>query len=497
MASSSSSSSSPSNPASPQPPPLLLPPPESAPPPPLPEARPRPTVADGVRGLLRSGEALIRAVFRGNHSAHPRAHLQHHLHQHHQQHRPHDIMKRLQRETFSDVMKLKDKHDQIEHILSLYKSGKGLEFLHLPIQVKIALDAVGALFLVDGNEFEQAKETLDKAGKRTGLSSRFIFESKTRGKDTIAAELSTKLGAGAHFGDATGRPVELTRLQYNARINKWLSMILVPFGAQCNNFAHSSSMIQNLQSQASFDGPPSFLEHHNCAAGLRIKGSKFTASFAELIFGSGGLDSGGEGTRMTTFGQLSYKPSNDVKLSLSGLWQICSLSPRFNNLGTLAIPLGSLKGADKPTAGATEEQTELSVKFHRNAGATSHTVESSVAVHGASDPAAHLAQSVALMVDCELHETLKTEGWFQMERSNHGPVRWGFSLSDIPENELGWGVRVGGTAQEEAHQLQHLDLEGYLNFNLGKGARLQPGLVYAKMGEKMSPALFLRSSWFM
>jgi hypothetical protein len=153
-------------------------------------------------------------------------------------------MKRLQRETFSDVMKFKEKHDQIEHILSLYNSGKGFEFLHLPIQVKIALDAVGALFLVDGNEFEQAKATLDRAGKRTGLSSRFIFESKTRGKDTIAAELSTRLGAGAHLGEEIGRPVELTRLQYNAQINKWLSMILVPFGAQCNNFLHSSSMIQ-------------------------------------------------------------------------------------------------------------------------------------------------------------------------------------------------------------------------------------------------------------
>ncbi|RCV42777.1 hypothetical protein SETIT_9G243200v2 [Setaria italica] len=407
-------------------------------------------------------------------------------------------MKRLQRETFSDVMKFKERHDQLDHFLSQYKSGKGFEFLHLPIQVKIALDAVGALFLVDGNEFEQAKATLDTAGKRTGLSSRFIFESKTRGKDTIAAELSTRLGAGGvHLGEATGRPVELTRLQYNARINKWLSMILVPFGAQCNNFLHSSS-IQNLRTQASFDGPPSFLEHHHCAAGLRIKGSKFTASFAELIFGSGGLDSGGGGTnRMTTFGQVSWKPADDVKLSFSGLWQVRSLSPRFNNLGILAIPLGSMK-QENPTATATEEQTELSVKFQRHAGgtATSHTVESTVAVHGAS-PAAHLGRSIALMLDCELYETLKTEGWFQVESPKHGPVRWGFSLSDIPENELGWGVRVGGTAEGKTYHLQHLDLEGYLNFNLGKGARLQPGLVYAKMGEKMTPALFLRSSWFM
>ncbi|CAD6205194.1 unnamed protein product [Miscanthus lutarioriparius] len=501
---SSSSSSSPSNPALPQPPPLLLPPPEPAsapaPAPPLPEARPRPrpspTVADGIRGLLRSGEALIRAVFGGN-SGQPRLpvkHQQHHLHHHQPQHRPGDIMKRIQRETFSDVMKFKEKHDQIEHILSLYKTGKGFEFLDLPIQVKIALDAVGALFLVDGTEFEQAKATLDKVGRRTGLSSRFVFESKTRGKDTIAAELSTQLGAGDHLG----RPVELTRLQYSARINKWLWMTLVPFGARCNNFLHSPSMIQNLRSQASFDGPPSFFDQHNCGAGLRIEGSKFTASFSELIFGSGGLDSGGGGTnRMTTFGQVSCKPANDVKLSLSGIWQVHSLSPLFNNLGILAIPLGSLKPGN-PTVSGTGEHTELSVKFNNQTGAsaTSHTV---VAVRGAS-PAVQLPQSMALMVDCELYQTLKTEGWFQMERSIHGPVRWGFSLSDIPDNELGWGVKVsGGTAEEmrRRNQLQHLELEGFLNFNLGKGARLQPGLVYAKMETKMTPALFLRSSWVM
>lgn len=155
-------------------------------------------------------------------------------------------MKRIQRETLSDVRKLKEKHDEIEHILSLYKTGKGLELLDLPIQVKIALDATGALFLVGddgGNEFERARADLDKAGRRTGLRSRFVFESKTRGKaDTIAAELSTQLGASA--GHHIGRPVELTRLHYSARVNRWLSLTLVPFGARCTNFLHSSSMIQ-------------------------------------------------------------------------------------------------------------------------------------------------------------------------------------------------------------------------------------------------------------
>ncbi|XP_062205728.1 uncharacterized protein LOC133907674 isoform X2 [Phragmites australis] len=480
MASSSSSSS---NPASQ--PPLLLPPPEPAPAPPsMPEARPRPspTLADNVRGLLKSGEALIRAAFRGN-NGHRRPPLQHHqLHPHQQQqqqqqqhHRPADIMKRLQRETFSDVMKLKDKHEQIERIVSLYKNGKGFQFPDFPIQVKIALDAVGAMFLVDGDKFKEAKVVLDKAGYRTGLSSRFIFESKTRGKDTIAAELSTRLEAGGHLGEATGRPVELTRLQYCARINKRLSMILVPLGAQCNNFLHDSRMIR---SQASFDGPPLFSEHHNCAAGLRIKGSKFTASFAQLLFGSGAQDGEhGGATRTTTFGKVSCEPAKDVKLRVSGLWQACTSSSRFNYLGILSLPIGSMIPV-KPAA----------------PGPGAHSDPSAPRQPTGSGQGGASAPSIAVMVDCELYETIKAEGWFQMERSRNRPVRCGFSLSDTPESKLGWGVRMGGTAEGEGHS-QHL--EGFLNFDLGKGARLQPGLVYAMEGGKWTPALLLRSSWFM
>ncbi|KAK3153792.1 hypothetical protein QOZ80_2BG0181190 [Eleusine coracana subsp. coracana] len=478
---SSSSATSPSDPAS-QPPLLLLPPPEHAPVAPLvQEPRPSLTVGDHVRGVLRSGEAFIRSVFGGN-SGHARPHLQQHqqprpLHQqqqnqHHHHHRAADIMKRLQRETFPDVIKLLDKHEQIERILSLYKNGKGFQFPDFPIRVKIALDAVGALFLIDGDEFSRAKAVLDKAGYHTGLSSRFVFESKTRGKDTIAAELATRLeAAGSHLWEAVGRPVELTRLQYCARINKRLSMILVPFGAQCNDFLGDPRM---LQSQASFHGPPSFAEHHNCAACLRIKGSRFTASFAELIFGSEAPDSeSGGANRMTTFGQVSFEPAKDVKLSLSGIWQACSPTSRFNNLRILAVPAGSLKPG-KTAIPVPEAETHLSVEVQRSAS----------------------APSVALMVDCELYETIKAEGWFQIERSKHRPVRCGFSLSDTPENKLGWGVRMGGTAEGEEHQLHRQHLEGFLNLSFGKGS-LQPGLVYAMEGDKWTPALFLRSSWFM
>ncbi|BAT11013.1 Os10g0438300 [Oryza sativa Japonica Group] len=430
--------------------PLLLPPPPPqepaplSPPPPLPTPKPIPTVADNFRSLLRSGEALLRFAFRGNsgqlthrHPPPPRPPPQQ-QHPHHHN-RPAEIMKRLQREKFADMIKHMDGHEQIDRLVALYtSSAKGFHLPELPVRVKVALDAAGALLLVDGDELEQARDRLAKARNTTGLGSRFVFESSTRGgKDTVAAELATGLGAAAAAA-AGGRPLELTRLQYCAHVSDLLSMTLVPFGAQCNNFLHGSSLIQSIQSRALSGGPPSYSERHDCGAGVSIKGSRFRASIAELIFGSPGEHGGGGGggngdhevpNRLTTFG----------------------------------------KGSVAAAAAA------------------------------ATAPSSH---TVAVMVDCDMYDTLRAEGWVEMETAaaatparRRGPVaRWGVCVSDCPEHELGWGVRIGGTAERNAHRPH---VEGFLSFDLGKGGRVQPGLVIAMDGDKRTPALVLRSSWLM
>lgn len=108
-------------------------------------------------------------------------------------------MKRLQREKFADMIKHMDGHEQIDRLVALYtSSAKGLHLPELPVRVKVALDAAGALLLVDGDELEQARDRIAKARNTTGLGSRFVFESSTRGgKDTVTAELATGLGVAA------------------------------------------------------------------------------------------------------------------------------------------------------------------------------------------------------------------------------------------------------------------------------------------------------------
>uniref|UniRef100_A0A0E0QZK1 Uncharacterized protein n=1 Tax=Oryza rufipogon TaxID=4529 RepID=A0A0E0QZK1_ORYRU len=516
--------------------PLLLPPPppqepaplSPPPPPPLPTPKPIPTVADNFRSLLRSGEALLRFAFRGNsgqlthrHPPPPRPPPQQ-QHPHHHN-RPAEIMKRLQREKFADMIKHMDGHEQIDRLVALYtSSAKGLHLPELPVRVKVALDAAGALLLVDGDELEQARDRLAKARNTTGLGSRFVFESSTRGgKDTVAAELATGLGAAA----AGGRPLELTRLQYCAHVSDLLSMTLVPFGAQCNNFLHGSSLIQSIQSRALSGGPPSYSERHDCGAGVSIKGSRFRASIAELIFGSPGEHGGGGGggngdhevpNRLTTFGKVSYETADDIKLSLSGLWQVRSPASRFSDLGALAVPLGSLKTrraiAPPPSPPATTHpppSPDLMVQVPAPPAPPTPMmgIGSTVAVQGSVAAAAAAAtapssHTVAVMVDCDMYDTLRAEGWVEMETAaaatparRRGPVaRWGVCVSDCPEHELGWGVRIGGTAERNAHRPH---VEGFLSFDLGKGGRVQPGLVIAMDGDKRTPALVLRSSWLM
>uniref|UniRef100_I1PL17 Uncharacterized protein n=1 Tax=Oryza glaberrima TaxID=4538 RepID=I1PL17_ORYGL len=110
-----------------------------------------------------------------------------------------EIIKRLQREKFVDMIKHMDGHEQIYRLVALYtSSAKVFHLPELPVRVKVALDAAGALLLVDGDELEQARDRLVKARNTTGLSSRFVFESSTRGgKDTVTAELATGLGVAA------------------------------------------------------------------------------------------------------------------------------------------------------------------------------------------------------------------------------------------------------------------------------------------------------------
>ncbi|XP_072954006.1 uncharacterized protein [Typha angustifolia] len=418
----------------------------------------KPSVLDNIKGFFKSSEGFACGAFQRSSGSS-------------NQNNPIEILKRLQQEIFTDLMKIRVTQEKIESLLS-FKSGKGFPSQETTAQLKVAINVVGALLFVE-DDVVQAVGSLDRSGTRTGVNSRFIFETLVRDKDTLVAEFTTGQKSSTHLSGVLGNSLALTTLMYSANVNDWLSVVSSPLGARCTDFIIASNLSQGHNSDGlSLSGPPLFSQHHDCAAGFAFRGSNIAACLAELISGPGMQQAAaGINSSLTTFGQVMYQPVEEVKFTLSGLWKASRSSSWLLKHGTLAIPLGSLR-----------QLMSSEVRQVSPSAMTRRAPESSS------------VGTIALMLGSEFDQSTKLEGWLQADRSVFGSWQWGISLSDIPENELGWGLRTGGITNGNLNQF---NFEGFLDFNLGNGAKLQPAFVCVMEGGRRIPALILRSSWFM
>ncbi|KAJ0969924.1 hypothetical protein J5N97_022801 [Dioscorea zingiberensis] len=307
------------------------------------------------------------------------------------------ILKRLQREAFSDLMKLRDRQDKMERVLSFYKSSKGSPFQEVSTHMKGIVDLVGALLFVDNTQ--QACDALNKAGRRIGINTKVHFE-------------------------AAGLP---------------------PFG------------------------PSLFSEWRDCAGGLMFKGLKFGASSAVLFSKLAPLtDSTAGRCSWSTFVQLTYQTYNEMRCAVSGLWQMPSRTGQVIQLGPLSIPVGFPKRR-LPFLDAQGQPPPSSV--------TSRAIDH------------QSASSQALMVELSFDESAKLGAWIELQS---GLRHWGISLSDTPEDEVGWGLLVSRMVEGQSRRSH---FEGFLNYNMGRRFCLQPGLLYLMDGSTQTPAFFFRTNW--
>lgn len=142
-------------------------------------------------------------------------------------------------------MKLRDRQDKVESVLSFYKFGKSFPFQDATTRVKAVIDVVAALPYVE-DDFLQAMGSLDRTGTRTGINTTFSFETVLRQKDALVAELTTTQQRTAHQSRIFESPLSLTTLMYSANINYWLSLVSIPLGARCTNFAQVISCRSRL-----------------------------------------------------------------------------------------------------------------------------------------------------------------------------------------------------------------------------------------------------------
>ncbi|KAM0938720.1 putative oxidoreductase [Dioscorea sansibarensis] len=248
---------------------------------------------------------------------------------------PIERLKRLQREVFSDVMKLRDRQDKMERLLSFYKSCKESPFDEVSTHIKGIVDLLNCLLFVDNSQ--QACNTLHKAGRRIGIDIRFIFETAVRQKDTLIAELVTSPSNIGYLSDVLGNPLVLDKVKYTSNINDQLSAIAVPFGARTTDFEIGPGVPQGLPQF----GPPLYSERQDCAGGLMFKGSNFAVSSAVLVSQLAPLTSStADRCCWSTFAQLTYQTYKEMVCAVSGLWQMPSRPGQPIKLGPLSIPIG-------------------------------------------------------------------------------------------------------------------------------------------------------------
>lgn len=144
-------------------------------------------------------------------------------------------------------MKQRDRLDKVERVLSFYKTSKGSPFQEASTHVRGEVDVLGAVLMM-GDIDQQHVDALDRAGVRTGIHTRFTFETTLRQNDTLVADFVASQEGNKNVGDISGSPLSLAKLSYVANVGDWFSAIAVPVGAQCRDFDITRNYSHKVQS---------------------------------------------------------------------------------------------------------------------------------------------------------------------------------------------------------------------------------------------------------
>ncbi|KAG4194604.1 hypothetical protein ERO13_A06G064400v2 [Gossypium hirsutum] len=377
---------------------------------------------------------------------------------------PIEILKRLQRESFSDLMKLRERQDKVERLLSFYKTSKENPFEGSNTLLRGEVDILAAVLLMSKVDDEHW-DGVGQAGIRTMVDSRFRFATTVGGKDTFGVEfMANQKRIENSNGDVYGTPLTLSKLFYKGSAGDWFSAIAIPFGAQFRDLnVTSASSLQEEKGLTDLSfGPPMLHQHNGGAIGVTVKRSNIIASLAQSFRGMGNEHC------FSTFGQVVCHLPIRLKLSFLGLRRGPKLASRNFRLGALALPVGLSRYLE-------DVDTVNEAAFMP------------------SDTNIPESGSIALMLESELDEYQRLGGWIEMKQTNSKILQWAVNLSDTSEDVLAWGVSVGGVV-EGPRNWDHFQVESYVKLNLGKRCSLKPGIAYVVDGNSRTLALALRSN---
>ncbi|PIN26710.1 hypothetical protein CDL12_00531 [Handroanthus impetiginosus] len=415
---------------------------------------PVPTVVNKLKDFAKLSQDFAHGLLRWHQNSNRRS--------------PIEILKRLQREAFSDIMKLRDRQEKVERLLTFYKTSKGSPFQEASTHVKGKVDVLGALVIMNDVD-EQKYDAIQRSGIRTGIDARLTFETGIRESDTLVAEfIASEKGQ----GDILGGPLSLAKILYAAHVSDWFSAVAIPMGAQCRDVGVPtvSPQERGLTHYSEF-GPPLLDQHNGSAIGIMVRKSNVVASLAQFVSGLGmQVNSAGVARSLSTFGQVVWQLSGNTRLSCLGVHRESRPPGQNVSLGALALPVSPFR-SNRFSDTSVEEDSPTNTRKH------------------------NLDGSIAVMLNTELDESTRIGAWIETKNSNHRCFQWAVTMRDTPEDEeFGWGLTVGGMAQGPK-TLEHFQVETFLNLKFGKRFKLQPALLYVKDGATQFPALMLRSNW--
>ncbi|PQQ21488.1 uncharacterized protein Pyn_07736 [Prunus yedoensis var. nudiflora] len=360
-------------------------------------------------------------------------------------------------------------------MVSLYELPKEV-FQEASTLVRGEVDLLGAVLFMHNidDEVDHKSDVLSRAGMRSGVDSRFAFETSVRQNDTLVAEFVASQKHKGGLSDLSECPLSLAKVSYTANVSNWLSAIAIPVGAQCRDVAvltNPSNQGKGLTDLSSF-GPPLLNQHNGSAVGLMVKKSNIVASLAQFVSGLGAqVGSGRVELCLSTFGQIVCQLPGGTKLSLLGLHQMPRLSSEYvdHRVGALTIPLGS-STHDR----SHETIVEGSLTHHRSPEAM---VEAYMPPLGSNSPEKGSSGSIALMLESEVDEMTKIGGWIEMKQSNPRHLEWAVSVSDDSEDSVGWGMNLSGILGGP-NLWDRVQIESYMKLNLGKRFSVKPGIAH-------------------
>jgi hypothetical protein len=153
-------------------------------------------------------------------------------------------LRRLQREAFSDLLKVRERLDKIEVHTGLRQSKTGGPALREADKTRLKGEvcAGGAFVLLEDSNSRYSRTALEQAGLYTGLDVRFTFETSFRGKDVMITECSA--GHAGSDGSILGGPISVTKLVYNTQVTDDLTVVVAQLGARTSDITEVVNPLQ-------------------------------------------------------------------------------------------------------------------------------------------------------------------------------------------------------------------------------------------------------------